>query len=507
MEGSTVLCAIDRHAQETPAKPALRDAQGWVSYEQLAHQVDQLARWLVSTGITRLALWGENGVAWVIADLACWRAGIPLIPLPRFFSAIQLAHVLESGGIEYLLCCGPIDSISAITSQRPSPIENIRLEQLAVLERKDVALPERTIKITFTSGTTGQPKGVCLSTEAISAVTGALARRIYRQNTVALDRHFCLMPLSTLLENVAGVYVPLLLGKEVVVLTGAQLGLHGSSQLELATLLAALHRHQPNSLIVLPQILNALVCAAESGYGLPKSLNFVAVGGAPTPPALIKRAYAVGLPVYEGYGLSECASVVALNAPEASEIGTVGRILDHVQVRLVDGEVQVHLEGNLGYLGQSEPSPSWIPTGDLGRLDDQGYLHVTGRAKNVIISSFGRNIAPEWVESELALCLSIAQVMVLGDGEEFCSAIVVPRPPLDRNAIRAQISQVNSTLPDYAQVRKFILRTKPFSPSDNTLTDNGRLRREHIHAQHAEAIEQIYRTQVSTNAGEFHAVF
>lgn len=503
-----VLAAISKHAVQTPEKTALRDARQQVSYGVLAEQVNTLAHWLKTQGVTRLALWGENSIAWVIADLACWQADIPLVPLPRFFSAIQLAHVLESAGIEQVLCCGTLAAVGAVVREQQSPIAAICLHQLADYpENQAIKLPLGTQKITYTSGTTARPKGVCLSTEAITRVSEALAKRIYGGNSAVLDRHFCLMPLSTLLENIAGVYVPLLLGKEVVLLSGAEIGLSGSSQLLLPMLLNALHQQRPNSLIVLPQILHALVLAAESGHALVDSLNFVAVGGAPTPVTLLQRAHAVGLPVYEGYGLSECASVVALNAPGAVCMGSVGQVLDHVQVRITDGEIEVLGCGYLGYLGQNTSANTWLATGDLGVLDAQGYLHITGRAKNVIVTSFGRNIAPEWLESELALCVPIAQVMALGDGEAYCSAIVVPRPGFDASAVAAEIAKTNATLPDYARIKKFICRTQPFSQADQSLTDNGRLRREQIKSQHAEAIACLYQANTPSPIGAIYDVF
>ena len=507
---NTVLVAIFAHAKRQPEKIALRDADRVLSYVELLGKITTLANWLRALGATRLALWGENSIEWVIADLACWLAEIPLVPLPRFFSPTQLAHVLNSAGIAQLLCCGEIGAVGALSQERDSPITGIRLQQLANgVCAPLVELPLGTQKITYTSGTTAQPKGVCLSSAAMCSVSQALVQRIYgAENVGDLARHFCLMPLSTLLENIAGVYVPLSLGKEVVLLSGAEVGLTGSSQLQLPTLLQALQQHQPNSLILLPQILHALVLAGERGHRLPASLHFIAVGGAPSPVSLLQRAQALGLPVFEGYGLSECASVVALNAPGQQRLGSVGKVLDHVQLRMQDREIWVRGNGYLGYLGESAVlADRWLNTGDLGELDGEGYLHITGRAKNLIITSFGRNLAPEWLEGELMLCPGIAQAMVLGDGQAFCSAVVVPRPGVSAEQVREQIAVINASLPDYARIVKFILRAQPFSPADQSLTDNGRLRRALIYAQHAQAITQLYQPHHATEAGATHAFF
>lgn len=313
-------------------------------------------------------------------------------------------------------------------------------------------------------------------------------------NTSNLNTHLNLLPLSTLLENVAGVYVPLYLGKRVVVLPGAALGLTGSSQLSLPTLLQALHQYQPNSLIVLPQILQGFVAASMQGFGLPASLAFIAVGGARTPSALIEQARAMKIPVYEGYGLSECASVVSLNSPVADKIGSVGKALNHVDIKIDKGVIKVR--GNVfnGYLGQAaNTSDEWLDTGDLGYIEEEGFIFITGRKKNLLISSFGRNISPEWIEAELSLCRAIAQVMVIGDAQAFCSAIIVPAPAeVTVEQLTQDIRRINQHLPDYARVQKFIVAAEPFTPANQLLTDNGRLRRAAILDQYLNAIAAIY---------------
>lgn len=491
---NAILRAVRAHAAAAPGRIALDGVDGLLEYAALAARVDRLAAWLQRQGVQRAALWGDNGVDWIVADLAAWQAGIVLVPLPGFFSVAQRQHVLDQARLAHLIVCGDRAGPADAVASRPSPLPAIRLDLLAP-SREAPALPPGTCKISFTSGTTGQPKGVCLGGTMLEAVTQALASRIHAAAGMAdaLHAHFTLLPLSTLLENVAGVYLPLLLGKRVVVRPGAATGLRGSSQLELPRLLQALHQAQPQSLIVLPQILQALVAAAQHGLPPPASLRFVAVGGATTPAALIERARQHGIPAYEGYGLSECASVVALNAPGADRPGSVGRVLDHVQVRIQDGAIQV--AGNVfpGYLGQpARRAGEWLDTGDLGHLDDAGFLHVTGRARNLIISSYGRNISPEWIEAELALCPSIAQAMVVGEAQPFLGAIVVPARGADAGALRREIAAANARLPDYARVRRFLRVDEPFTAADRALTENGRLRRDVIAARHAAGLAALF---------------
>lgn len=489
-----ILAAIYHHASATPKKIALTGQTTQLTYAELAAQVDTLANWLIEQNIGRAGLWGENSIEWIITDLAAWKANVTLVPLPRFFSTTQLQHVITQAQLPCLLVCGDIAQVADVSERNNSPIDNIYLDLLTGNE--NITAIDSIAKITFTSGTTGTPKGVCLSTVALENVTIALAERIYSAPNADIDInvHLNLLPLSTLLENVAGVYVPLYLAKRVVVIAGAALGLTGSSQLSLPTLLQALHQYQPNSLILLPQILQGFVAASMQGFSLPASLKFIAVGGARTPAVLIEQARALGISVYEGYGLSECASVVSLNSPVAYKIGSVGKALGHVEIKIDSGLIKVRGNVFSGYLGQTaQASDEWLDTGDLGYIDNDGFIFITGREKNLLISSFGRNISPEWIEAELALCRSIAQVMVIGDSQPFCSAIVVPASAqTTAEQITQDIRQINQHLPDYARVQKFIVAAEPFTPTNQLLTDNGRLRRAAILGQYLTAIAAIY---------------
>ncbi len=510
---------VNAFSSATPEKVALISGDKQTNYAQLMAQVNQLADWLLASGIRRFGLWGENSTEWIIADLAAWKAQVTLIPLPHFFSESQRNHVIQAAQLKYILMIGETPSIAPTTHRVRVDIDTannhtannhtantnpIYCDYLQGDGTDDYLL--NTQKITFTSGTTGSPRGVCLTSETIENVTKALAGRIHNTGDTGanLNKHMTLLPLSTLLENIAGVYVPLLLGKSIVVLNGKEIGLLGSSGLSLVTLVKKLHQYQPNSLILLPQILHALVEGGKQGLTLPQSLRFIAVGGGRTSTSLLETAQQMGIPVYEGYGLSECASVVSLNSVTENKIGSVGKALSHVQVKIESDEIFVKGNTFSGYLGCApQDNQTWLATGDLGYLDSEGYLFITGRKKNLLISSFGRNISPEWIESELMNCKAIAQCMVIGDAQPFCSAIIVPSSVhLSEGLIEQQIKELNERLPDYAQVKKFILSPHRFTAENSLLTENGRLRRADIYRHFHQEIDAIYAlktTHISLN--------
>nr|WP_240624031.1 AMP-binding protein [Ahniella affigens] len=446
--------------------------------------MQKLSEALIASGRRRIASRLDNGPHWLALDLALRSLGLVHVPLPTFFSAEQVAHALAASGADLLVV--PVGT-KLTEAMAELPVVAMTDPFLAVaLPAHVVSIPADTAVITFTSGTTGTPKGVCLDATALMSVAQSLADAAA---PLGPKRHLCLMPLSTLLENIGGVYAALLAGAEIVVPSLAELGYSGAAGLDVAKLLARLHADQPESMILVPQLLLALVMAAEQGAPLPHSFKFIAVGGARVGGNLIARAKAQGLPIYEGYGLSECASVVCLNQPGAERAGSVGRPLSHAQVTIIDGEVVVQGVGMLGYLGEPERQNGPITTGDLGYVDADGFVHITGRRKNLFITSFGRNVSPEWVESELHQHPAIAQAVVFGEARPFNVAVLWPRDPncSDQDLADA-LAAANRGLPDYARVQQFVRAEQPFTFADGLLTSNGRPRRERIHARYEIAL-------------------
>ena len=483
----SVLAALK---QQPPHAIVLSSAGTCLDNDTLQQRTASLVTALRDHAVQCVALYADNGIDWVVADLACLEAGIRIVPVPLFFSPQQIRHVLLTSGADTLFTdqrVAPLDIDAeplAGLSQLP------RLQRFALRPRTPAAVPPNTWKITYTSGTTGAPKGVCLSAESLQTLAANLADVTKLQ----APQHLCVLPLSTLLENVAGVYGPLLAGGAIVVPPLSEVGLDGSSRLDVEQLATAITLNHPQSLILVPEILRGLSIAAERGWRPPTSLRFVAVGGSKIAPGLVERAHHAGLPVFEGYGLSECGSVVALNTAENNRAGSAGRTLPHVQAYVDDGEIVVTGSAMLGYVDEPDSwHPAEIRTGDLGDIDADGFVHIRGRAKNLLITSYGRNISPEWVESELLAGKLLAQAVVIGDQRPWCTALVYPAAAgVDAAAIDAWVAGVNTRLPDYARIADWRRLPEPLTAGAGLLTSNGRLRRPSINSHYQWLIEELY---------------
>ena len=483
-----------------PHEPAVLGSSSALSYGVLLDAVDALAEVLIQGRARVVASRLPNGTAWIVADLAALRAGLVHVPLPLFFTAEQRAFALAAAGADALL-------EPAAPGTTPARAVSVAGERLAFGRRvAPVArMPSGTRKITFTSGTTATPKGVCLGDVMLKVADGLLQAL----SPLAVRRHLCALPLPLLLENIAGVYAPLAAGATVAVPAADSVGMSGSSGFNPAALDGAVRRHRAESVIVLPQMLRAWSAwrTATAAAPLP-DLKFVAAGGAHVGHSAISQARLAGLPAFEGYGLSEAGSVQALNLPHADRPGSAGKALPHARLRVdADGEVWVAGSLMLGYLGADwAAAPAWLATGDLGRIDADGFLHIEGRRRNVLITSFGRNVSPEWVESELQASPAIAHAVVLGDGRPALGAVLWPtRAQAGDDELAQAVARANERLPDYARVARWLRGRAPFSAAGGMATANGRPRREAIARLHADDLFPEHPTRVP-NLPEHHEV-
>lgn len=481
-------------------QPMLIGDKEQINYLEFKKRVEQYKSCLVDYAATSVALCMDNSIDWVLIDFACQQLSITLLPLPSYFSIEQINHSVITAGCDLLFIDSKISEqfIKQFSGAEllvyGSDLTVYSLPYASCLKSKK-CLPEHTAKITFTSGTTGNPKGVCLSTEHQWQVADSIAQGV----ELKMNKHLCVLPLATLLENIAGVYAPLLNGTPIELPSLVNLGFNGSSSLDFRRFVRQISLSSPASIITTPELLKGLIQACQNGWKIPTTLRFIAVGGAHIAPALLNIATDIGLPVYQGYGLSECGSVVSLNTRQNNLAGSVGQSLKHLKLDIENGEVVVNGPLFLGYAGEKS---SWgktrYATGDLGYIDQQGFLHIQGRKKNTLISSFGRNINPEWIEACLQAKSDIKQVIVFGDAKPFCcAAIYFDNASTNDHDVSQHIKRVNQQLPDYAQIKSWFPLTEQIKANSNLMTANGRIRRQLASEFLSKQIAALYQRPVN----------
>jgi len=460
---SGALAALARYADRRGDAPALDDGAQALSYGRLLRRVGAVAE--VARALPAVVgLLAPHGVDWAAAELGLEAAGRTLVPLPDFFSDAQLRHVLSDAGLSAAMVAPGAELRAA--SLGLSPVSIPRGEG-----RFEAPPSGDAARIVYTSGSTGAPKGVRLGARQLERQCAALAAVAAASPD---DLHLSALPYALLLESLCGLHVPLLAGASVRIVQG----LVSAPPAGVPALLAgAAAAARPTTSVLTPQLLAAWVAALDSGrFAAPASLRFLAVGGAPTPEPLLARARALGLPAFQGYGLTECSSVVAVNRPGAERAGTCGRPLSGAAVEIAsDGEIVVRGPTVMeGYLRGGAAEGVWR-TGDLGALDADGYLVVRGRKDSLIVRPSGRNVSPEWIETMLSADPRIARCALAQDVEG--ALFVAIEPAAAGVEARIDLDALLADAPAYARPeRVFWLEAGGFA-ARGLLTANGRPRR------------------------------
>lgn len=457
---------LSQHSAATADRSAIVAPGCSYSYRNLLSRVRAGADWARCLPVRVGLLFGKTADS-ILADLALSFAGKELVPLPAFFSDSQLAHIIRTAGLSYAVS----DPISADRA-RSLGLITTGLGATALSNSEPASEARRII---FTSGSTGHPKGVRLSSTQLVASAIAVA---HATSASSEDCYLSILPSALLLEQIAGIYVPFLVGASVHLPAPAP-----ASVPEASSVASIANAIRPTATVLVPDLLAAWVNELEmQDQVAPSTLRYVAVGGAPVSKRLESDAWQRGLPVYQGYGLSECGSVVCVNRPGTRASGTAGQPLSGVHVTIDAGEIVVAGPTVMdGYLNEAETSGAWR-TGDLGGFDPEGRLIVKGRKDNTIVTNAGRNVNPEWLEEMVGSDRRIKRCIVVEQNGELISVITPADVSIDAGApaLRDILAHAVREAPDYAKPRQYlVLSDKEFIDLE-LLSPNGRPRRSAI---------------------------
>ncbi len=545
MSAGTLPALFRMQAERFGPRVVLRRKQyglyGDITWSEHRANVEACANALIASGVEpgdRVAILSENRVEWLIADMAILSAGAVNVPLHAPLSAAQAQYQLDNAGVKWIFLSnnsqyGKIDEVrlklpdlrgiirfDEFEAPHAIPwrgfLQRGRLADAATtieLNRRLARLtPDDLATIIYTSGTTGNPKGVMLTQRNLLSNAQAVAQiASFGLRSVFLSW----LPYSHIYARTVDIYLSLAVG--------ATLCLAESPE----TMVANLAEIRPTNMSGVPRFYEKVLSSLQSGCAddLPARLRAVfgpnidmlSSGGAPLPLAVAQAYKNAGILLLQGYGLTESSPVITFNCKEAFKIESVGKPIPDVEVRIGnDGEVLTRGPHVMpGYWKLPEETAlslvgDWLHTGDLGRLDDDGFLHITGRKKELLVLSNGKKVVPSQIEGILLADPCIDQVVVCGEGRNFLGAIVVPHgnnlaqamglDPSDVEAhagvgefLTARIRQALTKVAAWEVVRKIIVRFEPFSIARDELTVSLKLRRNIILANHRDGLEAMYR--------------
>ena len=533
----------------------------------------------------RVLVVAENRPEWAIADLAIMTAGAITVPAyttnttqthayllnhseaaAAVVSTDRLARPLlpalaQAPALKLVVAMEPLSEAEQLTGPVLSWAEALALgEQTAVATSDPVATLARDDSACFiyTSGTGGNPKGVMLTHgNILTNVAGALAV-LETLDLSAEEVFLSFLPLSHAYEHTAGQFLPMAVGAQIYYadglealasnfvevrptvvacvprlyevmrqrilrMTARQSGLKAklfAKTIELGS--KAYERPEAMSLAqrALNRLLDKLVRdAVRARFG--GRIKALVSGGAALHYDVALFFAALGVPLFQGYGLTECAPVISVNGPGATKLHTVGRPIPGMEVRIAeDGEILARGPSVMrGYwrddVGTSQVlRDHWLHTGDIGVIDRDGFLQITDRKKDIIVVSGGDNVAPQRVEGVLALQPEIDQAIVYGDGQPHLVALIVPdaefakayarrhglQPELAQlvqhkdfeRALGEAVTRANESLSVIERVRHFRLMAEPFTIEKGTMTPTLKLRRQLIYGVHKGLFESMY---------------
>jgi len=546
--------------RDAPPEPAYLEetADGWrpVPWTEATERVDALAHGLLARGVRhgdRVAVLSQTRLEWILLDWAVMSIGAVVVGLYPTSSAAECEYIL--GHCEAVLAFTEDEAqtrkLVSIRGSLPALREVIPFDRLEKLEAEgrlakhlqpEPVDEDDLATLIYTSGTTGPPKGCMLThrnlvTAAIRVVEGMnqpgdivllflplahsygrLAHQAagHRGATVAFVADPARLPVAlpavrpTILPAVPRVYEKIhanTLG-EIERAGGLSrriglwaLGVGGRASR------ARREGRRVGGLLARQERLADRLVFAKVRERLGGRLRLGVSGAAPLSPDVIEFFDALGVPVIEGYGLTETASSATVNEPGDFRIGTVGRPVEGAEVRLAeDGEILVRSPSVFaGYYKEPEATAAaltedgWLRTGDVGEIDEEGFLRITDRKKDLIITAGGKNIAPQNLENGLKTSRFVSQAIVVGDRRPYVTALVTldeaevsssGRDP--QELVQELVDDVNRDRTRVEQIKRFVILPRDFSQEEGEVTPTLKLRRKVIHEHFADEIEQLY---------------
>jgi long-chain acyl-CoA synthetase len=504
---------------------------------------------LIDAGVgpgDRVGLVAENSLDWILADQAILTAGAVNVSPHAPLTARQIHYQLHDAGVVWGIVSsreqlakvqsvrGELPALRGVvvfdgsaTSGEVIPWEAFRqrgrraLGRLAgeLACREERTGPDDLATVMYTSGTTGNPKGVMLTHgNLLSNTAASLQAQSYAPDDVVLSW----LPFTHIYARTVDVYLTLLGGVTMAVAESAE------------ALVENLAEVQPTHFASVPRFYEKVLAAvaaadpAETGKRLRRifgpRITRMSSGGAPLPVPIAEAYAAAGLPLMQGYGLTESSPVISFNTKERNKVGTVGRALPGVEVKIApDGEVLTRGPHVMkGYWKNPEATAEairdgWLHTGDLGALDADGFLSITGRKKELMVLSNGKKVVPSHLEGLLVTDPCIDQAVVCGEGRNFLTALLVPnwakvkdalagvgvtvdgqpeelvRHPAVSELLARRCRQALADLSHMEQIKKFAVLPRPFTVEADELTVSLKLRRGVILKHNAERLEALYR--------------
>jgi len=504
-------------------KPAY--AVGFVSttWNQLLADVWRTTQALGNRGIAsqdRVANFCRNGRDWIVLDLALQLIGAWHVPISLHTPPDQLEFMLQQAQPKLMVATEPHPHISESVCIEPS-IESPETPTTSEMHSTLFALqskidPAATCTMVYTSGTSDVPKGVLLSYSNLYSNAMALAER-YAERPADVRLNF--LPFSHLYARTCDVYTWIARGSQLAIATSRETILNDLQQVE-PSLVNGVPYFYEKIATRLTQVGKSGRPALEGVFG--KNIRMLTTGGASLAPWVGEFYEACGMPILEGYGLTETSPVVSVSTENERRAGSVGRPLDGVLVR-ISSEDEIEIQGpnvmQAYYQSDGQPltSDHWFKTGDLGRLDEDGFLWITGRKKEMIVLSTGRKVNPIQLEQRIVQHPLIAQVVVCGEGKKCLSALIVPQPEELKKRIREArlwvfskrqalshrrvvgwfreaLDQQLADRAEYERIGPFRLLGQGFTPESGEMTPKLSLRRPLIFENYRSLIDTMYQT-------------